>query len=199
MEDSKKQELIFGHKLQTKRIVLEKLLLALLLVVAAVCGNFLVEKYKSGLVERKFLLEKRLAAIEEISGVYSRLTLHYRNSARPTGSTEAELSEYRKEIEGFSHLVGRKGMLFDEKYEERFKNHLWTHLAAIEMQGKMNKDHYSFGIAVFQDFENLTRELLWSETIKSGANSESPLKFDFDPSMKVADFFNKNYEKWKSQ
>ncbi|MEM7215117.1 MAG: hypothetical protein AAF423_06195 [Pseudomonadota bacterium] len=198
MQDSKKIELLFEHKLQTRRILLEKLLLAGLLIVAAVFGNFLVEKYKSGLVERKFLLEKRLAAIEEIGGVYSQLTLHFRNATSSSGSSDEQLRKYKEDIENFSHLVGKKGMLFDEKYEERFKNHLWTHLAATEMQGEMTKDHYAFGLIIFQDFENLTRELLWSETINSGATGKSALQFDINSGMKATEFFNKNYERWKS-
>nr|VFK29929.1 MAG: hypothetical protein BECKMB1821I_GA0114274_101260 [Candidatus Kentron sp. MB]VFK75002.1 MAG: hypothetical protein BECKMB1821H_GA0114242_101360 [Candidatus Kentron sp. MB] len=72
--DSEKNLAKYKHKLQLYRIILEKMLLAAILVIVVYIGNYYLEEHKNSLTTEKFLLESRLTALKELASTHSQLS-----------------------------------------------------------------------------------------------------------------------------
>lgn len=195
--DQEKEKLNFEHKLEIRRILIEKFLIAVILLIAAFLANMLVEKYKNNLIEKRFLLEKRLVAIDKLRGIYSELNIYFFRNAKMNDMTDKDWSDYNLKVLEFGNYFNKVSVLFDERHEVRVQGHLLIH-EAVSYKKKIAEDEYKFGLAVFEDFEILTRGLLWSETISgSGSSDRSEFKFVEDSVVSAPDFFEKNFSAWK--
>jgi hypothetical protein len=74
--DEEKLKLDYEHRLQAQRIVIEKGLLGILLAIAVLAANMLIENFKSDLSRQRFLLESRLVALQALRESYSVLSDH---------------------------------------------------------------------------------------------------------------------------
>jgi hypothetical protein len=100
-DEKEKAKFIYG--LELRKLVLDKCLFGLIIVLLGVLANVAFERYRSSLNEQRFLLEKRLeaianikAAFEEVIDLWDEYTLG-----------EAELPSdykirYKKSVDAFS-------------------------------------------------------------------------------------------------
>ena len=67
----KEREIVFEHRLQLKRIIIDKVLLGLVLASFALLSDFLIEGYKSNEARNRFILEQRVASLKAIRQNFS--------------------------------------------------------------------------------------------------------------------------------
>lgn len=200
--DNENQKLLFEHKLQIRRILIEKLMLAIIIVLAAFSGNFILESYKSNLAQGQFLLETRLKAIEEIKSSYDKLVDLNGNYFHRGITTTKNKEDYYYSIKSFAKLIDKKGVVFDKNHKKRFRNHVWLHTSVLEMhdlprqnQEETTQKYALFFQEAFGEFDDLSRELVWQKVKSKSDLFEIEAAIDIDPS----EFLNKNYSIWISK
>lgn len=199
--EDEKQKILLDHKLQVRRIFLDKLLLSLVIAAVAVIGNYLLERYKSYLTKERFLFEERLDVVEEIREQYDKLIIFNGNLLLRENSSKENKREYNDAVSRFAKLIDRKGVVLDGGYKDRLRNHVWAHLAAVQMHDleqakrtEMGEKYARFYQSAFLEFDDLTRELVWGNI---DANSEL---FIVSASTKITpiDFLLDNHGNWRS-
>jgi len=75
--DEEKTKSLYEHKLSVKRIIIEKGFLALIIIIAGIVGNMLIESYKSENIKKRFNYETKWFASNEIRSSYSDITTLY--------------------------------------------------------------------------------------------------------------------------
>jgi len=76
-EASEDRKLLLDHRLQVRRLLLDRVLIGLLLVILGFVSSFLLEKYKAQSTQSQFFLEKRLGAATDIRAKLSKVTGAY--------------------------------------------------------------------------------------------------------------------------
>lgn len=121
MNREEEKKILFEHRLGLQRIFLEKFLIAIVLVIAAVAGNFLIEKYKQESTRAQFLLEKKLASIYELRRSYSDITsIYYDISEKSCQSKRIDLKKVaslKNNINSAVRIVNRESVLFGPDYQ----------------------------------------------------------------------------------
>jgi len=98
--EDEKLKVLYEHRLQVWRIVIEKGLLGILLGLAVLAANMLIEDFKSDLSRQRFLLESRLTALQALRESYSLLSNHLWHLAREDKATSEKrlLPAYGKDL-----------------------------------------------------------------------------------------------------
>ena len=64
--DEEKEKARFVYRLELRKIIVDKMLFGVILVIFGMITNILIENYRSDLTKDQFLLEERLNAIKNI-------------------------------------------------------------------------------------------------------------------------------------
>jgi len=196
MDDREKIRLNFWYGVL--KTTIDKILIGAIVGLVIFFGYQLLEKYKSNLIRARFLLECRLDALKDLRNKYSKLTTNYYFMTYASDSDRsAMINEYVSNLKNFHASANGSCLLSSEKFEERIQYHFWLHQAVAEDQVKVNQDHLDFGHFIFDDFDELTREALWEQTLGQAQPKKSI--YQFVKIENVGDFFRTNYDNWSKQ
>jgi hypothetical protein len=202
-----KAKLDYSHRLEMRRMLIDKLLIGALIVLTGLIANMVVEGYKSEMTKSQFLLDKRLTALKEMRVVYSRLTKHANDliySTKPDARPEF-LKEYSKDVVAFIDIGNAWGFLFSERFNNDVNRYLWIHEAAASAQITITKEHEEFVDAISAAFDLSTKTALTVEVFGSPeppqagyfhVNEWAPDRIHKDGLDK---FFLENFAKWKAE
>lgn len=203
--DDEKLKADYEHRLQLLRILVEKGLLGLLLGLAVLAANMLVEDFKSDLARQKFLLENRLTALQTLRESYSTLSNHLWRlvEERNPISTKRLLKPYGADFDKFIHLANRSSLLFSAAFRKAIDQHIWIHTATSEGQSEVSREHTDFLSEVFEDFDHVTRAALSEDTPEvrtpaQGRRFELEVWSFSQVNEKGAKaYFEVNFQKWR--
>lgn len=176
--DEQKQLAAFDHRLQLKRIWIEKVLFALLIVLFTLSGNIIIEKYKRTEEISQFLLNGRLIALQDIRAKFSTLTHRMGHQVEHQVLTPLDRETYIQDIKDFRDSVNKSSLLFPHTFSDIADKHAWIHMHAAR-SGPLELKYQPFLDDLFQDFDVLSRRALFGETPDS-KSSEKPVFFTFE-------------------
>lgn len=161
--DEEKEKSTYSHKLEIRRIWLDKFLLAVLIGLAGLIGNFIFEGYKSDLAKTQFLLETRLEALKDIRVSFSKLVPHaYAETVR---SGSAQPGAYQQDVQEFMHTINRWGFLFSDEFTQELSHYAWLHEAIAGPNIQLGMEHWGFLMDTAQAFDASTRTALNVEVL----------------------------------
>jgi hypothetical protein len=164
--DESKEIAKFEHSLSVKRIIYEKVLLGLVLVLLAYIGNIYLENYKSTLTTQRFLLESRLTALKELQASHSVLTEKtLQVLAAHTDDMEWDKQSYQLSVLDFERTLNKWKLLFSKDFDIKATRHIWFHQALGYENYPLTLEDYTFVVAVFEEFDSLTKSALLEETL----------------------------------
>jgi hypothetical protein len=198
-----KEKALFEHRLEMRRVLIEKVLLGVLIGIAALLANVLMERFKSDLSQERFLLEARMAAVKDLRESYSSLNnyvLRVKDETKP-----AEVTKLRKahaaELEKFGNLINRSGWLFSSESADAVARHGYIHTAISRGKPIVDASQWQFLAEISDNFDAVTRVMLWEQSSKSGPTGFELEAWSFEEvnAKGSAAYFDANYEKWKKR
>lgn len=198
-----KQKLDYGHRLEKKRIWLDKALIAGLILLAGFMANYVLEGYKSDLAKTQFLLDKRLEAIKDLRVSFSKLSQYAYDEA--SNAANADHAAYAKEVDAFINIGNKWGFLFSEAFETELNQYLWLHHAASSRKIELTTEHYKFLMDIDDAFDAATKNAVTVEVLGNPRPAGSAhFRVQNWTSKEVntkgaVPFFLENFEKWKKE
>jgi hypothetical protein len=198
MRLTEEESIKLEHKLEVRRILIDKLLLGIVLLILAFVTKLIIANYRSGLTQERFLLENRLSALKDIREAYSKLSLDFFNLANANKAERQQiLADSKKDFDKFTNLTNNCLILFSKKFDKRIRFHYWIFQAPFYDQINITPDHLDFLSYIAEDFDNLTRTALWEETLGRKQIVDSS-GFTFIDKENSKDFFVANFANWQS-
>jgi hypothetical protein len=198
-----KQKLDYGHKLEKKRIWLDKALIASLILLAGFVANYVLEGYKSDLAKTQFLLDRRLEAIKDLRVSFSKLNQYAYDETYK--APNADHAAYAKEVDAFIHIGNKWGFLFSEAFENELNQYLWLHHAASSGKIKLTTEHYNFMQDINDAFDTATKNAVTVEVL-GNPRPASSTHFHVQKwtakevgTKGAVPFFLENFDKWKKE
>lgn len=177
------------------KTAVDKLLIGAIVGLAVFIGYHMLEDYKSNLVRERFLLDCRLDALRDLREKYSKLTTSFYFLTYSKGAGRgAKINEYLSNLKNFHSSSNRSCLLFSENFDERIQAHFTFHQAIAEDQVKVSKEHLPYAHFIFNDFDELSKEALWEQTL--GQEQSKKRKFGFVKKQNIGVTFQANYENW---
>lgn len=199
-----------SHRLEVRRIWLEKVLL--FLIIGGISGGITffgklyLEDYKSDLIKREFLLKSRMEGIKEVSSAYSQLVNYL--FGLPVNDEEDKnkyCNAYKRSLSSFMDICNKWNALFSEDFERDLQCHYYIHEAIAFEKVLLGNEHFDFISATTQQFDRIIAKALIEETLGE-KQKKIEEEWDFDKtnkknirSMKSEEFFVSNFKKWKNR
>jgi len=142
----KNAELHLAHKLQMRRIYVEKGLLAVLVILIAFCSNYVLETYKSQGIVQRHLLEKKIEAANEIREAHasSSLLVHKITGQSCVDEQLSDLpnaSQLETAIGDFSQVIGANSLILSSDVRHAGISLVNLYYGALAKLGDRECDH----------------------------------------------------------
>jgi hypothetical protein len=205
-----KKKLQESHRLEIRRIWLDKGLIALLILLAGFVTSIVLENYKSDLVKSQFLLDKRLEALKDMRISFSKLTQYAHemivaNSPEKADAYKKSAEAYRKEFDSMIHNGNEWGFLFSENFMREVNGYLWIHEAAANGSIKLAAEYQNFLDTITGSFDTATRSALAVEVFGNPQRVQSNYfhVYNWTPKevheKKLKAYFLENFAKWRKE
>jgi len=206
-----KEKAKYIHKLELRRLIIDKILFGVIIVLIGLAANFILEQYRSKLTKQRFILEKRLEAINSIKEAYEdmhnlwdvfTLTCNKVPPALPVNYKE----QYEEKINNFLLQSNRWNLLFSKEFGDKLGYYVWIHTAANYMDIKnfcrlkeeVRNKHRAFIVYLHEQFLSLCQAYLGLQ----GEKGQVQFTLEEWPHEKAdrlgaVKFYEVNFEKWK--
>lgn len=199
-------KLLFEHRLQVRRLVYDRVIFGLLLVLAGFLTNGLIETYKAKATQSQFYLDKRMEltleirrSLTEVVHPLFKITGAACSNRKESGVDRADLNAA---LTRFANTVNSSAILLDEAYTERTDRALNLLKGIADSQCYASCDVRMFISHVSQYVTDDTREQLSARSpprvLPSRETSFSPSpwpKQQIERAGTVA-YMEKNYSEW---
>lgn len=208
MGENERSLRLLEHRLAIRRIVLEKLFLAMIVGLVAFLGNYLLKIHDSNLESDRFLLEKRFQALTEIRRSYAEITDKFTRyvDAKFSIPIDQNLVEERREAYGqsvteFIDQSNQWNLIFSDFFAEQMASHILFHHILSDRRFDYQKGMANFTSDVMGGFDDVTKIALIEGT---DVTKGDHYLFEYWDDKKVAElgvstFFFEHYDKWTKQ
>ena len=202
-----KEKILYEHKLTVRRIIIEKILFLIAVIIVGFIANIMIEQYRQHQTQQRFFLEKKFDAVTNLRKDYATMLNFFGKFSLPDQERIGLLSLptnykdlYLSSIEAMSHTCNHFGSVLSEIFTEQlFYQTLIYHGIYINDVSKGRK-YRTFVFVLADDFDNLCKQEL-------GLPSLTPTtRFEFSKwTTEKADargtsaFLHENFEKWVQQ
>jgi len=195
-----KEKARYTHKLEIRKLVIDKIILGAIIVALAFVGNMLFEKYRSSLTEQRFFLEKKFDALNQVRREFSEMLQLFSFCTRK--SAQEPPKDYQKKfhqsIEDAVLAVNSASLLLPLELEKELEFNIWIHSAIHFKDVAKCKDYREFVSYLFDQFMN-------SLKIEAGSLSKHSKKcFPFvewswekTDKLGTVAFLEATFNKWK--
>ena len=181
--DEEKSKIRLEHRLETRRIILDKLLFGLVFVGLGLLGSYALDSYKAREAARQFFLEQRYNAVKETSIAFSGFTQAFFDMTvdvcKSGGATNEQRNNVRTKLPNVVRTLNNSQVLFDESYIQGVDSVVNLFSGMIADGYVLTCDHLIFADAISLYFDNINVAAL-----------ESPPEFG---EMQYKDAFKPNY------
>src|SRR5712692_6501593 len=160
--DAEKEKARYVHRLEVRKLIIDKLFLGLILFALAFAANMAIERYRSESTREAFLLQKRLEAVSAVRAAYAEMYDNFdsftviRKGERPKDYRE----RYNESIDAFALSQSRWSTLLSPEFNAQLDFHLWTHLAFLDRDVAKSAEHRDFVYDLYQHFGFICRREL---------------------------------------
>lgn len=195
-----KEKAQFAHKLEIKRIIIDKLLIGVIIFLCGFAANIALENYRNKLTTQKFFLEKKLDAIQAVSDAYSKMYDEYDRftiQAYEKPNKQPKNINYNlKSVDDFIIVSTRWSSVLSKEFCNQLNYYSWIYSAFDELENA--KKYRSFIFDLDQKFHLLCRKELGLQTVQS--QDEFALEswsFQQGHSKGAEAYLEVNFENWK--
>ena len=200
-----KDKILYEHKLTLRRIIIEKAIFLIVVIILGFIANILIERFREQQVQQRFFLEKKFDAIAALRNDYGRMIkLFSRFSfsqkkgelALPTDYKDQYLSSFENLCDTQNHL----GAILSDDFTEQLLYHSWIHLGIHFNDVAKGAKYRIFVYDLTDDFDVLSKkelgQILPVSTTKFIFSKWTTEEID---SRGAPAFLKENFEKWEHQ
>ena len=198
--DSEQKKIYLEHRLQVRRIILEKFIIGLIILVGGFVANKAIETYRDRLTTQKFFLEKKLEAIQSVSDAYSKMLNEYDRFSlqayERTPSSAGVISYDRKHLDTFLLASTRWSSVLSREFCDQMNYYSWIYCAFDDLNNA--KQYRKFIFDIDQRFHALCRKELGLQTDVNSSGFELE-KWSYQRVHKdgAEAYAKANFEKWQ--
>lgn len=119
-DPAEERRILLDHKLQLRRLFVDRLLIGVLLLFAGFISSILVEQYRAASTQKQFFLERRLTAANKVREGLSAITgSYFKLSVWPcelTPISPADVTALRTAIDELTRTLNSASILFGAEY-----------------------------------------------------------------------------------
>lgn len=150
------------HKLHVRRIVLDKVLIGILIIIVGAVANYTLEKYKSKETERRYRLTEQYKAALTVYEKAGALHTHYSQYCDDQKGHSEFIASHKVHLDKFANAVNSVDFLFSHKFTDVNQLFLHVHLGLVDdripVSGK--KEFHDLAILLFERYkEELSEEI----------------------------------------
>ena len=203
-----KEKAKYIHKLDLRRLIVDKILFGMIIVLIGLIANVIFEQYRSKLIEQRFILEKRLEAINSIKEAYEDMhnlwdifTL-MNETTLPKNYKEI----YKEKINNFLLQSNRWNILFPKEFDDNLTYYAWIHSAIDEsdivnyliIPKELLNRHRTFLVCLRGQFLSLCREYLGLQD-EEDTDQFKLVEWSYEEAVGrgSGEYYALNFERWK--
>ena len=198
--EAEKQHALYMHKLEVRKLVLDKLLIGVLILAVGFAANFTIERYRVQSTKERFLLEKKLEAIQQISQSYFSMHNTFDTMMLNVYLNDGHYKKMQSQIDDFINVWTHNSVILSAYFTQQMDYVTRIYIALSGMDLETMRNYRTFFFDVYSKFYALTKKEL-------GLPQESTdVTFDFvEWSVEKADalgadkYLEENFNQWKSK
>jgi hypothetical protein len=193
--EMEKQKLKYAFRLDMKKMIVDKLLLGLVILTVGFFANMAIERYRSSLTEAKFLLEKRLEAVQAICKAYSDMFNTYDEATVVRKPVKKVKERFVRQTSSFQESATRWGVTLSKEFSLQLNYFAWIYIA---LQEHLDTEKYrDFVFDLNEHFHLLCRREIGTEKgMEPGGFSFERWTFRQGETEGALAFLEVNYRKW---
>jgi len=206
--NQEKEKAKYIHKLKLRQLIIDKIFFGIIIVLIGLITNVIIEQYRSKLTEQRFILEKRLEAINSIKKAYEDMIDLYDTFTLESHRALPENYEeqYDEKINNFFLQLSRWNVLFPKEFDYKLGNHGWIHLGIkaigidtfCKLKDKIRHKHRDFVEYLRRQFLSLCRTHLGLQIEKDqGQFTLEEWSYEKAQELGSKEYYNVNFEKWE--
>lgn len=202
---TEREKIEFEHRLKKRRIILDKALWAVVVVILGITANVVFENYKAGLVRERFFLERRYDAVQSIQDAFGDLFLNFDKFT--VYSKQFEIppdykEHYRRALYNFIKVTNESSILLSEDCDRSAQYLILIFSGFFEKDVAKCRKYKEFGSDVGGWFmDNLLTDLGFKSTKKQDdydyKGLEAKIYHRINREIGATGFLDQEFEKWK--
>jgi hypothetical protein len=127
----------FVYGLELRKIILDKVLFGILLLIFGMVTNVLLENYRNNLTKERFLLEQQLDAINNIKSAHDELVDIFDTATVGTHIKDKPISDevkkqFQKKLDTFILQTNKFNVLFPKNFDRQMTFFVWSYSGSID-------------------------------------------------------------------
>lgn len=195
--DLEKEKASYIHKLAIRKLILDKLLFGFIILAVGFTANFLLEHYKSQSTKERFILEKRLEAVQKISQAYMIMHNAFDSITLQASMTNDDKNRLESATQKYIDVWTEWSIILSKKYRREQDYITWIYLALESYELQTMKEYRKYLFDLYYKFNAMCQEELGffkePEMVTFQFVEWPAHKAD---SLGAQEFLRANYEKW---
>lgn len=162
MDSNDLEKIRLEHKLHVRRIILDKVLIGVVILIIGAVANYTLERYKSKETERRYrLTEQYKAALSVYEKAGALFTYYSQYSDDHVDAAQFKIT-HKAHIASFAKSVNEVDFLFSHQFTDINQLVLHVHLGLVDdrIPDSERKDFHSLSILLFEIYkEKLAEEI----------------------------------------
>jgi hypothetical protein len=199
MNDVEQEKTLYAHKLDVRKLVIDKLLIGALLIIVGFAANFTIEQYRARSTKERFLLEKKLEAMQLINQDYFSMHQTFISLAQKEDLIQGHYTLLNKKLNSFISVWTNNNVISSTHFSKQMEYMTWLYTALFKKDLANMRVYRVFFFDVYATFNSLVREEM------GFPRNEGDVSFDFvewakeQAELKGVDkYLDENFEKWQS-
>lgn len=192
-----KEKASYIHKLEIRKLIIDKLFFGFIILVIGFTANFLLEHYRSRSTRERFVLEKRLEAVQKVSQAYMNMHNAFDSITLKTSMTDEDKKLLDGATQKYIDLWTEWSVILSKKYRRELDYITWIYIGLKSHDLQTMQGYRKYLIDLYYKFNAMCQEEL-------GLLEEAEfatLQFEEWPAHKAdalgaQAFLKANYEKW---
>ncbi|MCP4269078.1 MAG: hypothetical protein GY777_26475 [Candidatus Brocadiaceae bacterium] len=206
--NDEKEKAKFIYKLELRKLLIDKMLFGAIIVLIGVSANIVLERYRSGLTQERYLIEKKFKAIHNIKASYEELFELFDSYTVDPDKYELpndHRKKYNQKYDAFVIEANKWNIVLPQEFEDKLNYLTWIHggidYKGVEVFRSMDWDarnkHRAFMSEVRKYFYNLCKETLGLENkMNEQVFILEEMSFSEASNIGAEAYYDKNYNNW---
>jgi hypothetical protein len=155
-----KEQVAYQHRFEIRKLILDKLLIALIIFAAGFAGNVILARYKTQSDKNQFLLNKRLEAVQKVSKAY--MTMHNKFD---TATLEQVLTDEKRDslhasVQNYIDIWTEWSVILSKRFRTELDYVTWIYLGLESLDLPTMKTYREYLFDLYFKFNAMCQQEL---------------------------------------
>jgi hypothetical protein len=155
-----KEKASYIHKLEIRKLIVDKLFLGFILFALGFTANFFLEHYKSQSTKERFILEKRLEAVQKISQTYMNMHNAFDAITLKQSMSDKDKKRLEEVTQKYINDWTEWAIILSKKYRRELDYVTWIYIGLGSQDLDKMKAYRGYLIDLYYKFNAMCQEEL---------------------------------------